>query len=309
MGKGSSGGGGGGSGVVDYPDYMETIHGSWLDNGGSDTATNSVTDAINSAYGSSPWSGETAYDPSADITAYEAAITAFAAILAGITDTTDWAALYTQAIASVEVDGITDDDIDDDVDAFADVLDDEITAKVLPRFQAGMRDINAVVSSAFVIGQAIIEGFRDRDVAKHGTELRVAAAKANLLKDVEVEKIRMNGAQQMLHLMLQRISWEESYMKTVIEGKRIKIVAEKEETDINLKIGEKDGLWDLSVFQYGANVLAAIGGGTSGTNEEPSMMQSMLGGAMGGAAMGAMVGGGVPGAVIGGVLGAASAFL
>lgn len=342
------GGGGGGSGKVDYPDYMETIHGSWLDNGGLDTITSSVTDAMNAAYGSSPWAAAVAYDPSADITAYEAAITAFAAILAGIIDTTDWASLFTQAETSVgsssvlavgdeavaDAVGITDAEIVDDVDAFADQLDDEIVTKVLPRFEGGMRDINAVVSSAFVIGRSVIEGFRDREVAKHASTLRVNAALknvdveiANMKKDVQVGMVNLGaeteymksyleGSNQMLRLMLQRISFESEYMKTVIEGKRIKIVAEKEEADVNLKIDEDDALWDLETFQYGANVLASIGSGTSTTGiKKPSQLSSAIGGGLSGAVAGAMIGGakggvgGPIGAGIGAILGIGSSFL
>ena len=63
----------------------------------------------------------------------------------------------------------------DSVNQFGNVLDDQISADVLPRFEAGMRDINAVMSSAFVIGRSIIEGMRDRDVAKYQADLRYKA--------------------------------------------------------------------------------------------------------------------------------------
>ena len=288
---GSSGGGGGGSGVVDYPDYMKTQHEDWLDD---------LDTVITAAVGNSPWTGVVAFDPTADITAYETVIAGFAAILAGITDTTDWAALYTQAETSI--DATSEALIIANVAAFADNLDDEITTKVLPRFQSGMLDINAVVSSAFVIGEAVIEGFRNREVAKFEGDLRISTSKADGLN-------RLNATEQMLRLMLQRITFEESYMKAYIEGKRIKIVAEKEELDMNTKIDEADALWDLEVFQHGANMLAAIGGGTANPKgKEPSQAQSVIGGAMAGAAAGTMV---MPGwgTAIGAVLGAASAYM
>lgn len=330
---GSSGGGGGGSGVVEYPAYMQTFHEGVLGAGGMGVET--MTAALITAFGASPWAAAVAYDPAADITAYEAAITGFAAILAGMNDIVDWAALYTQAIASIDitditdttdVTGITEAEIVADVDAFADNLDDEITTKVLPRFQAGMRDINAVVSSSFVVGEAVIESFRDREVAKHESGLRLSAAyknadidleneklhldvkKMNAFKDIDLMKGRVIGSGQMLQSMLQRISFEDSYMKAVIEGKRIRIVASKEENDANLKIGESDALWDLEVFQYGANLLASIGGGVAGTKgKEPSQMQSVIGGALSGAAAGTMISPGW-GTAIGAILGAASAY-
>lgn len=291
-------GGGSSSGEIGFPAYMETIHSDWLDNTGVDTISDSMTDVMNTMLGGSPWTLLSAYDPDADITAYEAAITAFAAILAGISDTVDWAALYTQAEASIGA--VSNALIVADEAAFATMIDDQITTEVLPRFEGGMRDINAVVSSAFVVGRSIIEGFRNRDVAKHGSALRLEAA-------VNDKNLYVNAANQMLTLMLNRVNWEAAYVHTVVESKRIKIVAKKEQTDMDADIDKRDALWDAEVFQYGANLLGSIGSGVV-KPDKPSQLQSMLGGAMTGAAAGGMVGG-PHGAAAGAVIGAASAFL
>ena len=303
--KGGSGGGSGGgssSGAVSYPAYVETVHSDWINNSGADTLTSSVTDAMNSAYGNSPWTGAIPYDPDADITAYEAAISGFDAIIAGINEPVDWAALFTQAVSSI--DGVSDAEITADVVAFAAEQDDQLTTVTLPRFEAGMRDINAVVSSAFAIGKSNIEGFRDRDVARHSSKLRLAII-------ADRGRLYIEGTSQMMNFLLQKYSWEESYMKVVVEGKRIKLVAKKEESDMNLNIDEKDALWDLEVFQYGGNLLASVAGGVSTPNvDSPSKMQSAIGGALQGAAAGAMMSGGNPYAIAAGAaLGAGSAFL
>ena len=317
--------GGGGSGKVDYPDYMKTVHNDWLDNTGVDTITSSITDVMSAALGNSPWTGQIAYDPDADVAAWENVIAAFATVLAGMDDIVDWAAFYTQAETSVpditEASGITEAVIVADVDAFADQLDDEITTKVLPRFRRGMQDINTVTSSAFAIGTSIIEGFRDREVAKHNSTVRLNAMSKNADINIanqrlhsEVKSLRLSATEQMLKLMLQRVSFEEVYMKTFIEAKRIKIVAKKEENEVEMDIDDRDAKWDLEVFQYGGNLLSSIGGGTVAT-QKASKPQSALGGALSGAAAGAMVGSAVPGigtaigAGVGGILGAASAFL
>ena len=294
---GGSSGGGGGSGKIGYPAYVETAHGDWLDFNGTDLMTDSVAALMEAAHGNSPWVAAAAYDPDADITAWEAAIAAFAVILAGINDTADWVTLYTQAQTSV---GISDTTIVADVAAFANQLDDEILTKVLPRFRRGMQDIGAVVSSAFALGEAVIEGFRDRDVAKHGSALRLNAANLNA-------QLELSATEQMLKLMIQRIGWEDSYVRTVIEGKRIKVVAKKEQNDMDDEIDAKDATWDLEVYQYGANLLGAPGGAAV-SPRRPSTIQSALGGAMTGAAAGGMIGG-PPGALLGGILGFGMAFL
>lgn len=523
-------GGGGSAGLVDYPDYMKAAHEDWLAQSGTDAIEASITEVMNDALGSSPWNGQTAYDPDTDLASSESAIAAFAAILSGLVDTSNWASLFNQAVLSTgtpsslvisdisvngisvsdisvndievegieasdislnnmevsdlpspsnvgpvsvddlsiadisdtkDITGITDGAIFDDVAAFADQLDDEINAKILPRFRRGMQDINAVVSSAFPIGEAIIEAFRNRDVAKHDSTLRVTAAlknadigvenerlhlevkrtnigkdievgranlanrisvesknaeialanerlhlesgqinlnkdlevsksnllkdldvsktnlskelevrktnlmkdldvgktnltkslevsrsnlskdvdvsktnltkdvdigKVNLLKDIQVgeiavrtdveyKKLYLEGSSQMLRLMMQRIAWEDGYARLVVEANRIKIVAKKEQNDLDMKIDEQDALWDLEVFQHGGNLLAAIGGGTGATQKPPSMAASAIGGALGGIAAGAQIGSVVPGigaavgAVVGGIVGLASAFL
>ena len=295
-GNGGSSGGGGSSGAVSYPAYLETVHSEWINDTGADVLSQSLADTMNSAFGASPWTGKTAYNPDADIAAYNAVLVAYKAILAGIVDTTDWSNLYTHSKATID-NAV---DIAADVAAYADILDDELTIKVLPRFKRGMQDINAVVSSAFVIGQAVIEGFRDRDVAKYTSALML-----------NNHSLIMSGTEQMMRLMMQRIGWEENYAKVYIESMRIKIVAKKEESESNDKIDEEDALWDMEVFQYGGNLLASIGGGVSTPNtKQPSRAQSMIGGALSGVVAGAMISGGNPiAAGVGGVLGAASAFL
>jgi hypothetical protein len=308
---GSSGGGssgGGSSGKVDYPDYMKDWHGRVLDDSGTDSLSTSITAVMDAALGNSPWAAYTAYDPDADIAAYEAAVSDYATILAGIDYTVDWASFYAQAVATI--DAAADDIVDDDVDAYADTLDDELTTKVLPRFRAGMRDVNAVVSSAFVIGQAVIEGFRDRDVARHASKLRVALVTG-------ANSSYLEAVNQMTNLMINRLNYEDSYAKLMIEANRIKIVAKKEESELNSRYDESDALWDLEVFKYGGNMLASIAGAAVNEGVEgPSTGASMIGGALSGAAAGAMIAGaskgaiaGPVGAIIGGVLGAASALL
>ncbi len=295
--------GGGSSGAVSHSPYLETCHGDWLNATGVDVISKSITEVMDSAIGNSPWIGLAAYNPDADILAYENALVAFQAILAGLSETVDWAALYAQAEAILVGPGEV--ALLADAAAFAAIIDDNINTVTLPRFRRGMQDINAVVSSAFVIGEAIIESFRDRDVAKYLSTVRIGM----------LDK-KISATEQMMQMMARRVAWQESYVKMIVESKRIKLVAKKEQTDQDATIDEADAKWDLEVFQYGANVMAASAGGTSTSGVKGiSKAASVLGGAMMGAAAGAMVGaeigsvGGPYGAAIGAVLGAAVAML
>ena len=288
-----SSGGGGSSGAVSHAAYLETIHKDWLNDSGADTIEKSITEVMDSALGSSPWIGKSAYDPDADIASYAAAIASYAVILAGISETVDWDALYTQAETT-----LSDAAVIADTTLFGTQMDDELVTKVLPRFRRGMQDINAVSSSAFVLGEAVIEAFKDRDVAKYGTSLRL-----------HYQDQRLTATEQMLRLMIQKVSWEEGYAKLLVESMRIKIVAKKEQTEQDGTIDEADAKWDLEVFQHGSNVLASIGGGTVVPNMPgKNKAASAIGGAMMGAVAGAYVGGPV-GAGVGGVLGFAAGML
>ena len=270
---------------------MKTIHEDWLDNKGADSITMSMTDAMNAALGSSPWTTHTAYDPDDDIVELIAAPSNVQTLVDLLSSSTTLDTLISNVLS--------DSRIDNAVNEYASDLDARLVSDILPRFEAGMRDINAVMSSAFVIGRAIIEENQDRQVAKYSADLHMRA--------FSDDAIRVIG----LKLEYQRIA-----SAMLSESYRMKIVAKKEENDVNIKIDEEDALWDLSIFQYGSNLLASIGGGVANPKAKgPSTAQSAIGGALSGAASGAMVGSAVPGigtgigAIAGGVLGAASAFL
>jgi hypothetical protein len=366
--------GGGSSGTVDYPDYMKTQHEAWL------------TDLDGKMTTASPFATLTAYDPSATLALSDAAIDAFLAILAGIaSDTTIWASFFTQGVTSVgaaaTMTAVSDVVVADkasptdisviaatelltatalaDAAALEVILDSGIAARTLPRFRRGMQDIDAVVSSAFPIGEAIIEAFKQDEVTKHYTGLsasiyaknadirianeqiaadvekanlskEVSIAEANLGKSVDVAKLNMGkslaiaegnlrstieykkmyleASSQMMREMVQRVAFHETWARMTIESNRIAIVASKEEADENADLDEKNARWGFEVFQYGANMLGAVSGGSVGT-QKASRAASAIGGALSGAASGAMIGSVVPGigtavgALVGGAIG------
>jgi len=278
------GGGGGGAGVVDYPAHMKTWHSMALDGSGVDTLTSSMTDIMNAALGADPYTGETAYNPDTELTSMLASISDFDTLVTLLSSGT--------GLDAIIADVLSDSRIDNAVDEYSLDLGDRLTVEVLPRFEAGMRDINAVVSSAFAIGRGIIEDGQTRQVAKYSADLHAKAFGDDALRLIGL-----------------KLEFQKSLTHATVEANRIKIVAKKEESDMNLDIDESAATWDLNVFQHGANLLASIGGGTFVPNEKKkSALSSALGGGLSGAAAGFMIGG-PAGAAVGGVLGAASSFL
>lgn len=310
------GGGGGSSGKVGYPEYLQGAHDDWLSHDEVDGITSSMTDITNSALGSSPYTGASVFDPDTDITAMLAKIASTEAVVNALDEDVDWAAylVVAQAAAWETPAPAAAAEIAADVTAFGNELDTQLAATVFPRFEAGMRDINAVVSSAFVIGRALIEEQRNLEVAKYQSGLRTQAylQRDNILADgvKDRNKLATIGASQMLTSQVQRVQFQVAVTNSLVETRRIKIVAKMEQADGDLDIDVKDATWDLSVFQYGANLMAAPGGGTGVPGDHrPGKTQSTIGGAMAGAAVGATYTGTPQGAVVGAVIGGVAGYL
>jgi len=77
--------------------------------------------------------------------------------------------------------------------AFSSAQGDILDADILPRFRRGMQDLNAVNTSTFTTGQAIMLAFAQRDTAKFQADLRAQAflEKDRILAQDIMEKNRM----------------------------------------------------------------------------------------------------------------------
>jgi hypothetical protein len=302
----ASAGGGSTSGRIDFPDHMKTIHQDWLNQTGSDTIEASMVDKMNAALGGSPFTTMTQYDPATPLTAMDTAVGAFNTRVDALDPDGDWEVAVDAVKAKADAAVFDDAFVVADIAAFRATLETQLINTVLPRFQAGLRDVNAVMSSAFVIGEGIIEGMLTTDVAKYGTDLRL---KLNLQRNDFIVK----GVESILRNLYAITELEKNVAHYTIEAQRMRIAALKDKKDGENTALAKDGRWDLETFQYGANLLASIGGGTvvPQAPNGPSTGQSIIGGALSGAAVGANVGGGNGwitggGALIGGLLGGLS---
>ena len=289
-------GGGGSSGQVSYPAYMETLHGSWLDE---------IDVLITSISASNPYAnpGLAAYDPTNEINEAIAAYETFDAEMATFTTgdwTTDWDTLsdFAQAYFESNLGGSTELTA---LEAARDVRQEAHIARTVSRYAGGMADIGAVNSSSFVVGIGLIEQEHLRDIDFFGAQLALGAYKEKL-------NFIAQGVESMKSVTAMRLEAFRTSAAMCTELKRIAIVAGQEYIDKELIYDVQSVLWGLEPYQYGGNMLSAISGGlvenkgASGMNR----LASTLGGGLGAAASGAMVGamvGGPPGALIGGGIG------
>ena len=172
-------------------------------------------------------------------------------------------------------------------------LADDITVNVLPRYETGLRDINAVISSSFVIGRSNIESNRVKALSKFDAELRY----------------------RLIPVASERWGKHLDWNKNVIEiyANIIKLyLAAKIDTDTSFyELETKSRLWDYTVLDNFRLAVGVLTGASRTTTDSlgggPSQGQKALGGAMTGAAIGTEINAGW-GTVIGAVVGAAAGY-
>lgn len=341
-----SGGGssGGGTAITTIPSYIRVRHKEWLD----DCYADMNTAAINN-----PYTGVKAYDPIVLTDGMLAALNAFCGSIAGFHDSsldidkvsdvydamyayitgltnpsTDWAAdilVVTSSLDTVYEDAT---ELAASANEYSAQLQADIEATVIPKFEAGMRDANAVMSSSFVIGEALIYAEKSRNVAKYTADLKLAShtARNKAISDTGISMFgeRIKTAALYIPLVdaysrfyLQGIEYKKQLTSMVLDTMRIVIIAKKEQNDEDTKLNRARNLWDIEMYQYAGSLLGAYQGtySVSDNNIGKSGGASALSGAMSGAAGGAMLGSVIPGigtavgAIVGGIVGGANSFL
>jgi len=318
-------GGGGPSGLVDFPTYMKIFHEDWLGDPGVVTNISSVmASLINNP---SPYVGESAYDPDIDLDASQARHDSYDTLVTALAHSADWQAMVDSAVTKASNATVYPKTNLIDNDMATDAISDIITAatsaagqsqftalttafevravkrqqRSIAKFTAGMADANAVMNSAFMIGLAITEADVRDEVNEFDAKIDYDVV-SSLVK-IGVDKVfsagvmhldaryrmTLEGIAQMANLQTHNISASKDATTLQAELSRIKIVAKGEEHERNIELDVADALWDISVFQHGANFLASINGAPM-VPKGISRQQSAIGGALSGAGVGLAAG-------------------
>jgi len=181
------------------------------------------------------------------------------------------------------------------VSAEAVLLDDDIDANSIPRFQVGMRDINSVISSSYVVGKAMIEDARVKSLSKFSAELKY--------RMIPVASDRWRG----------HLEWNKGVVMSYAEIMKLYYSAKMDVDNYNYSMDVKHLLWPFTVLEYQRAALGALQGATNTKTDVAgaSTAAKAISGALAGAAMGAMAFPANPaiGAGIGGVVGLAAGLL
>jgi len=209
------------------------------------------------------------------------------------------------------------------------------------RYAGGMAEINAVQSSAYLIGMALMEAEHVQSVDQFSAQLslqlyntimsqyfathgrytqeelgtfvdrfnnHVRTEGARLVQNDALKGQMINkGAMDIASIAFSQIDHDRLAATVQADMSRTKIIAKNEELKQGVLYDAEDWLWDLKVYQYGSNVLSGISTGGQVLPESPSQMSTTLSGAMAGAAVGATLG--PQAAVAGGVIGGIGGFL
>lgn len=287
------GGGGGTSGTVTWPAYFQDWHETIL--GSPADMTFDFLDVVNSL--TNPFDVAVAYDPNAYVANIDAQALLVKSIAASLNPVTSWANYIAYAVTELEDHVMSTTELAASETAYNAVVDADYNNVILPRFQRGMQDANAVMSSAYVVGEALLEAEVLRKKATFSADLRMESYK------LKVDAIQ-RGVESMMNKAIADNNFQNSTFVSYIDAQRINAVLKKEEHDRNITLEELDTKWDLDLFTYAGNLLAAGHGGVSSSGvSKATAMQSVLGGTMSGASMGTAISPGW-----GSVFGAAAGF-
>lgn len=280
-GFGGGSGGGGGAGAVDYPTYMKDWHQTGLGTWSGSGVPNFIA-VMQAKIGHSPFAALSAYDPQYATSRMESSVDRLKSLVdsVGGADTyllipTLWASLADAVVAEADNVVFSNAAINADIAAYNATVDAEILNSILPRFHRGMQDINAVCSSAFIVGEALIEAEALRNKDKYAADLRLQNYK-------ERTSFIVSGIGEMVRVLNLKFEYQARLTASVIEKERLEIIAMKEQTDVNMHIDELDYKSDLELFAYAGNFLAAIGSASVRTGAQSNPTASAIGGIMGG---------------------------
>ena len=299
-----SSGGGGSSGLVEYHADIQDRHNAWLDQMAV------LTDDVIDGTTVNPYSIAYTHNPEDDFTGVDDQANRYLRLLVNYEPETSYRRAF-----EVSEDLITTSSYlsESSLNSLVDNFEEDESAtyqRSIDSFSAGMADINAVQSTAFVVGLANLEAQFERGVSKFRTRLQLEYEAKRLQFTLQI-------TQDIANADTNRISMYNQSSHYLGELTRVKSVLMREFLERDLDLSVKEVTFPMTVLQYAGNLLAAPAGGTvvSGADKPGNPVMSAVGGAMSGAATGAAMGSVVPGigtaigAVAGGLLGLGASFM
>lgn len=330
--------GGGVSGAVEFPDHMEDIHKEWLgySDGPQGLVTN-LSDAMNSALRSlgNPFSGFEYEDPAPILSDINSELSSYKDVVDALDAEVDYNSIVDNAVKKVDTVGVLN-DVDtsgivtalksENEELIADAIETAVQAiesealdnvvnafaerqryaksRAVRQYTGQMADINAVQSSAFMFGIALIEAEHLQSVSDFNAQVSIDVYRdmvkayigrlsENLNIELRKKSIRDQILMNSINLTMQAFNSNKNFKKSLLELtteiNRIEFLIGQEYVASSADLKNKEATWPFKVFTYGGQLLGSMGGGTA-LPEGPSKAGSAIGGALSGAASGALSG-------------------
>lgn len=289
MGSGGGGSSGDQTNTIRYAPYVESKHQAFL---------NAMATKRGAVIDESPFSTFTDFDIDTAylgsgilISSYSSVFGTFETFMKNV----DIDQLFIDTLDST----LTNEAVKNAVAAEGKLLSDDLETDALPRFMAGARDINAVMSSTFVMGKSNLEAKRLKLLSKFSTRLKISLIPFAQDRWSKTLNWKANIAQVYSALM-------NAYLSSSYDADKY-----------NYEMKAKDSLWPFTVLEYERAALGALQGAKtenssvagSSVSDTAKVVGGAASGAVGGAYIGAQIGSGYPGigtaigAVVGGLAG------
>ena len=252
--------GGSGGGSSSPPGYLQAIHEDWLARQEEDrpwdlidkTIVATMNDALSPA--ANPFLSVSAYNPTQNLSKMGDLLEAYKA----------------EVVTNLDIVVPSDEDIQRETAAFSAQQRLALNTNTIPSYTARMRDTGSVFTSFYAVGLAHIEASAALTVDK-------------FIADLILDRAQKNAAwRQDCHRALVQYGFEKE---------RMTIAAHVDYQNQLATIAEGEAKWPLSVYQYGANLLAAVSGGVATPAKSSGGWQSSIGGMMQGMSIGTQFGG------------------
>jgi hypothetical protein len=285
--------GGSGTPAANYPEHVLSHHIDYM---------NDMDIYLETALlAGSPYQSIVAYDPNPDLDATDSRYDLFTDEVDALNPETDWQALMDKARTywTTNFGGAT--PLQVAVDAI-EKRETETLMRSAGRLANGLSAINSVQSSTFLTSMAILERGFSHDVND-------ATAKLQLQFEQNKLAFVLQSTGDMMRFFTTRLDALRLAYASKADNSRIRILANREWIAEDANYAAQDATWEMSLFQYPANLISGLSGAAlipKGQNPMGSALSGALTGASIGAAgfqMGGQVGAitTIAGALLGGI--------
>lgn len=266
MGKSSSGGS---SGTVSFPDYMQDMHRTWLNDWADDPGSRPFASGTfpnvgvamknaTSAVGGNPYTGAVAYSPDTDLGNAQDALEDFGVDLAS-----GWSEFLTSAMDGMDVTIASPVGFDDRFDVVNSRIRTE-QGKGISRFNDRFVDITAIHSKNYAMSLVQQEQHTMDRIHEITTTQEETVRNTRLSLLAQFGSVRLDGMRAL------------AVQQSEVSG--LTTLGKVQEQQVNQDLENSEATWDLKLFAYGGNVLAASAGGFAEPEKDvPGLAKHLLG--------------------------------